>query len=450
MSVGGAPRAVAEQVRDADWAPDGSLAVIRYVAGKNRIEYPIGTTLYETPHALGGSGASSSGIRVSPDGSQVAFFEHSVEQISVKVVDRFAHVTTLTNAFSAGAGLAWTPDSTTVVFTASEVGTSGELQMYAVAAAAGSPVRRLPQSAGGLEITDLARNGAVLALRQDISTGMVVMLAGAPAERDMSWLNRSENPTLSRDGAWLLFSDVGASTSAGPVTLRRRTDGSPPERLGKGSALGLSPDGKWALSGVQGSESSRVMLYATGPGEPIALPRGPIERVLSADWFPDGRRILVCGNEASHAPRCYVQDVAGGAPKPATAEGMLTTAAPSPDGMRLLGLGPDGVWQIIALDGSPQEIARGLRPDDIAVDWSTDGRAVFVTGNGAVPQRLERVDLLTGARSLIKQLAPVDRVGVTYIAVSSVRDDGREYAYSYYRSLSTLYQIDGLNLSRAP
>jgi hypothetical protein len=84
------------------------------------------------------------------------------------------------------------------------------------------------------------------------------------------------------------------------------------------------------------------------------------------------------------------------------------------------------------------------------VDWSTDGRAVFVTGNGAVPQRLERVDLLTGARSLIKQLAPVDRVGVTYIAVSSVRDDGREYAYSYYRSLSTLYQIDGLNLSRAP
>ena len=47
--TGGAPRDVAEEIQDADWAPDGdSLLVVRDVAGKSRIEYPIGKVLYET------------------------------------------------------------------------------------------------------------------------------------------------------------------------------------------------------------------------------------------------------------------------------------------------------------------------------------------------------------------------------------------------------------------
>ena len=37
MNIGGAPRAVLEQVRGADWAPDGgSLAVVHVVGGKDR------------------------------------------------------------------------------------------------------------------------------------------------------------------------------------------------------------------------------------------------------------------------------------------------------------------------------------------------------------------------------------------------------------------------------
>ena len=45
---GGAPREVLEGVQDADWSPDGTdLAVVRDV-GSRRLEYPIGTVLYET------------------------------------------------------------------------------------------------------------------------------------------------------------------------------------------------------------------------------------------------------------------------------------------------------------------------------------------------------------------------------------------------------------------
>src|SRR3989442_4617783 len=47
--VGGAPREVLENVQWADWSPDGTqLAVVRDVAGRNRLEYAVGKVLYET------------------------------------------------------------------------------------------------------------------------------------------------------------------------------------------------------------------------------------------------------------------------------------------------------------------------------------------------------------------------------------------------------------------
>ena len=47
--AGGAPRELLEETYFADWSPDGkSLAVVRYVGGKNRLEFPVGRVLYET------------------------------------------------------------------------------------------------------------------------------------------------------------------------------------------------------------------------------------------------------------------------------------------------------------------------------------------------------------------------------------------------------------------
>ena len=67
---GGDPRAILEGVQWADWSPDGkNLAVVRDVGGKNRLEYPIGKVLRETPGWI-------SHPRISPDGELVAFIEH--------------------------------------------------------------------------------------------------------------------------------------------------------------------------------------------------------------------------------------------------------------------------------------------------------------------------------------------------------------------------------------
>jgi serine/threonine protein kinase len=44
---GGAPRQILQDVREADWCPDGSkLAVIREMDGRDRLEFPIGRVLY--------------------------------------------------------------------------------------------------------------------------------------------------------------------------------------------------------------------------------------------------------------------------------------------------------------------------------------------------------------------------------------------------------------------
>jgi len=67
---GGAPRDVLENVREADWTPDGAgLAVIRDFGGKDRLEFPVGTVLYESSGYL-------SDPRFSPRGDRIAFFEH--------------------------------------------------------------------------------------------------------------------------------------------------------------------------------------------------------------------------------------------------------------------------------------------------------------------------------------------------------------------------------------
>ena len=47
--AGGAPREVLDNVKDADWSPDGTgLAVVRRVKGRDRLEFPIGKVLYES------------------------------------------------------------------------------------------------------------------------------------------------------------------------------------------------------------------------------------------------------------------------------------------------------------------------------------------------------------------------------------------------------------------
>ena len=52
---------------------------------------------------------------------------------------------------------------------------------------------------------DVSRTGRWLVTRDDIRYEISVLAPGASAERDLSWLDTSTDPFLSRDGRMLLF-----------------------------------------------------------------------------------------------------------------------------------------------------------------------------------------------------------------------------------------------------
>jgi hypothetical protein len=209
--------------------------------------------------------------------------------------------------------------------------------------------------------------------------------------------------------------------------------------------LGLSPDGSQVLALTV--TPSDLVVYPTGTGERTVLSKGPIETyLLMGAWFPDGERILTCGSEKGRGPRCYEQRV-GGPPKAVTPEG-LVGAALSADGRLLLGQDSNRTWQIVDLASGTLRAAAGLQPTDGAAGWSRDGTAAFVARVPQVPARLERVDLQTGVRTFLRELAPPDPAGVSVVIPTSIIDDARGYAYFYVRDVATWYVVQDTGLAR--
>src|SRR5450830_140038 len=321
-----APREILESVRQADWSPDGSdLAIIRMADGKDRLEFPIGKVLYDTAGYL-------SDLRVSPRGDRIALFEHPKQwddRGSVIVVDRAGKRTVLSGDYWGEEGLSWSQAGDEVLFTASMAGNAQTL--YGVDL---SGHRRVAlRSAGGLTMHDVSRTGRWLVTRDDGRSEISVLAQGASAERDLSWLDYSLGPFLSRDGTMLLFTDASAAAGPNYAVCLRKTDGGPVVRLGDGTPYGFSPDGKWALAVID--TPPQLVIYPTGPGETQRLPRGNLEAYQTAGWFPDGKSVLVVGNETGKASRCYAQDLSGGPPRPVTPEA-TTNGLVSPDGLQIL------------------------------------------------------------------------------------------------------------------
>jgi len=98
---GGAPREIADNVQEADWAPDGSLAAIRWNFPIVRIEYPIGHVVYKAAPPVW-----VSNLRVSPDGARIAFLLHESERFDDRgravVMDRSGEIVSRSRVFARG------------------------------------------------------------------------------------------------------------------------------------------------------------------------------------------------------------------------------------------------------------------------------------------------------------------------------------------------------------
>ena len=437
---GGAPREILENVVSADWARDGqTLAAIQVTEGEYQLHFPPGTPIYKTTRKLGF-------VRFSPAGDRLAFVEHSLlsdEEGVLKVMDLQGHATTLSSRFAQIRDLIWSRTAPEIWVTGSERGRTSSI--YAVPLTGTDPPRPIARAAGGIFLLDLAPDQRALVAH---GSGLAHMVwSRGSDERDLSWLDWSTVADLSADGKTILFYEWGAALEAKAAVYLRTIDGGDAVRLGDGKALALSHDGRWALA-LQETPQQQLVMLPTGAGAVRALPSGGLTDFYWARWFPDGKRLLVVGERADGVPASYIQDIDTGRLDPIAEKGMLAMLV-SPDGNRLLMNDPLEGFLVWPLDGGKPVNLDALDERDRPVQWSVDGRFLYVRGPEEPLVRIHRFDLVTGKSELVKELAPHDPSGVVGVATGrgelAVTPDGKTYAYTYWTFLRELFLVDRLD-----
>ena len=432
--TGGSPRQIAEDIDWADWAPDGgSLAIVRDMAGRQRLEFPVGHVLYQTTGWI-------SHPRVSPKGDQVAFLDHPTymdDRGVVSVVDLAGQKRVLSTGWESEEGLAWSPRGNEVWFSATETG----LQRRIYAVDMQGHLRQSFRAPGGVTIQDIAPDGRLLLTRDEQRSGIMGSTPGATRERDLSWLDWSLPIGLSPDGNEMVFDEQGDQGGPTYTVAVRDLRGSPPVPLGGGMAGGFSPDGKWVAATIN---YGQLVLLPTGAGTSRRVDSGGIQQyghpIL---WLPDGKQLVFSGELAGRAAQCFVQNIEGGKPRAVTPEG-VTWCLPSPDGKWIAARDlATKQGRLYPLDGGEPRAVPGLMPGE-NFTWTSDPKFMYASQGGQTSVKIYRLNIVTGQRQLFKEVTPTDVTGLCGLNHIILSADGRSYVYGYTRLLSDLYLVKGL------
>lgn len=434
--AGGAAREIATEVHGADWSPDGSsLAIVRAVAGEERLEYPEGTVLYRT------TGARLHHPRVSPDGERIALFERLPQSSQVIVVSRRGERAVLSaNLRIQSRGLAWSPNGTEVWFSS---GRERGLKLMAVGL--DGRQRELLEAPLSLELLDVTRDGRVLV---NHSLERMAIFAGAAdkgPERIVSVLDGSFLHQISADGSDVLFND--------PRGLRFRAGTAPPVLLVSTDYWvgwsALSPDRRHVAAVLSSAGNAPLTVIPTGPG-----PKRPISQpgyVVWAGWVSPTRLILATAHQGNLVIRLH--DINTGEADAVETPGSINwepTFDPqmsadefqiSPDGRRLA-IRTSGRIDILDLASKALHRVPGTLREYTMAGWG-DRNDLLVYRIGDVPARVMRADISTGTLTPWLELAPLDRAGLWRVHPVRVSAQGA-YAYTTTQHLSDLYLITNL------
>ena len=427
---GGAPRELLENVTHADFAADGRIAVIREDRGRARLEFPIGTVLYET------SGWISS-ERISPDGKRIALLEHPLHDDDrgwPAVVDVASKAKkNLLPELDSISGLAWASNGQDVCFASANT-----IQCTGVEK---PDARVVVRGAQRFMLDDIASDGRMLVETYSPGGTLVTGEVGG-RQVDLSWQDSAFPIDFSSDGGRILFESLDYGINL------RGVDGGTPIRLGDGIPAGFSPDQRSVL-GLTPEVPTRIAIVPTGAGATRTLPRGSLQGHTWAVWMPDGQHIVISASEAGHGSRLYIQDTAGGEPRAFSGEGVrLMTYLPrvvSPDGRLVIAVGPDEQPALYPIAGGDPQPITPVGNDLMPIGWGSTSTIIFARGRGlsrVVP--LFRIDLTTGRRELVAEVGPLDPWGAPLVLLVQIYRDGRRYAYATGQKLGTVFLIEGV------
>ena len=436
--LGSAPRVMVEHVREADWNPDGSdLAVVRRMAGFERLEYPVGKVLYQTSGFI-------SHIRFSPTGDRIAFADHPVyadDAGAVAMVDLEGHRTVLAEGWLSVHGLAWTRDGSEIWFGGTKGAAVSGDGVYSV-----TPTGRLRAVLVGptrYKVLDIASDGRVLIGHEREERVVEALMAGSAVPIDVGLRSSSSSLWISEGGTSVLITEQSTSSYEAYLLKAGATT---PVHLGSGMPTAVSPDGRWAL-GLP-VEGYPIFVHPTGPGESRMLPN-PDQIVYNLVGWQDATRVVGFGQKSGERSRGYVQDINGGPPRPFTPEGVTATlvrwwALPiAPDGKRVVGADEHATPMIYSIDGAAPAPIPELAAGDVPVQWTPDGRGLIVAHGEGLPWVVERLDLSTGTRTPATTIRAHDPAGLRQ-SMLAISRDAKYYVHSYSRLLSDLLVVNGL------
>lgn len=434
-----APKPEIENVQAADFAPDGSLAIVRYRPSDDRcqLEYPIGHVLARAPAILS--------LRFSPNGRYLAYDSHqdpTDDRGNLVIVRTDGRPVAKSPLYESLQGLAWNPSGSEVWFT--HPLESGEIHALSLPGKIRTPL----SVAGHLFLRDISSSGQILADQGIVRRGFVYSTIDGTTQRDLSWLDYGFLRAISNDGKTVLFEEEGTAVSNSTYTVFvRGTDASPAVALGPGYGVALSPDKQWALAEKLAEPVNEIWLLPVGPGEPRRLSPPSLVPINVGSFLPNGKTVIYIARQPGHPWRVWLQDLAGGAPRPITPEG-VTGSFVSPDGKWLLALkgSIDDLHfdLLVPLDGGPIRPIPGLKPGDFLIGWAADGQA-YDFDPGSPESSILHFDKLnphTGVRVPWRDIA-ISRFAGTQTSDLFFTPDGSAYAWGYRFGVIDLYTIDG-------
>jgi eukaryotic-like serine/threonine-protein kinase len=437
--AGGAPRQMLDRVSCAAWSPDGTeLAIVRRAGDKQRLEYPIGHTLFESTRPI-------FSCTVSPDGGSVAFVAHDtgkVNQWFMNLVDRSGKVTQLARVSGrelTSFPVLWRPDGREVWYTSFESSELGAIYGLSL----NGTRRLLARYPGYVALLDVSPSGKAL-LVERTSFRRVMQYRDGATPSDLSWLN-AYSFSVSDDGTAVALFDF---TSSRHEFFVRFTRDPLPVRFENGKPYwrSLSPDGKWIAVAREKNGVSQSVYVPTGPGEEYMLRADGVELPTHAAWLHDSQRFVFKGTR-NGTTVWFIGNLAGGNPK-----ALSGAAQPSPGSMwlevapdddRYSTLDSDGKWRVRHLSGGTAQPIPNLSADDQILSWTADGKAVFVEARvSGSARRTDRIDVETGNRTLWRE--DPDPKGLHEMWMSLITPDGKTRVYTFGRGISSLWIAEGL------
>jgi len=286
----------------------------------------------------------------------------------------------------------------------------------------------------------VSRDGRVLVTGRDWRQELELFHLGDKTPTSLEWLDWASVQGLSDDGAAVLSSETGFGAGNEFQIFLWNPSQPAPVKLGPGVAFDLSSDGRLAL--VTQGDGARLRLLPTGPGAQRLIDVPGLDGIISARFFPDGKRLALCGwVRATAQQRLWVFD---------PEEVKLLPISP-PVGCFFLAVSRDQRWVATnGLDGVitayPVNAGEPVRADALGATsriagWLTDG-SFLAFDRSSLPTQVHRFDLGSRTSSLYTTLTPADPTGVAVVLGVRVTPDGRTFVFHYRRMSGTLYVLD--------